>query len=68
MKLTEQELQSAVWKKLEAHITSRIESARCQNDGELDAIATARLRGRIGAWKELLALGQPGPAQAEVDG
>ena len=67
MKLTPQDLQSAVWLKLEAYLNERLAALRAQNDGELDEVATARLRGRIAATKELLALGKPGPAQAEPD-
>lgn len=65
MRLTEQEIHSAVWIKLRDHMADRLEALRCQNDGDLDPLATARLRGRIAAIKELLALGQPPtPAQA----
>ncbi len=68
MTLTEQELQSAVWLKLNEYISSRVEADRARNDGDLDAIATARLRGRLSAWKELLAIGQPTPVEAQIDG
>jgi hypothetical protein len=67
MKLTPQDLQSATWRKLEAHLNERLTALRAQNDGDLDAIATARIRGRIGAVREILALANAGPVQAEPD-
>lgn len=67
MTLTPHELQSSTWKKLEAHLSERIDSLRSQNDGDLDALATARLRGRIGALKELLAIGKPRLAHEQAD-
>lgn len=68
MTLTEQEKQSAVWVKLRDHMNERLESLRCQNDGDLTPEQTIKLRGRVAQLKELLAIGKPGPAQAEVDG
>lgn len=65
MKLTEHEQHSAVWIKIRDHLTERLDALRSQNDGDLDPLATARLRGRIAAIKELLALGQPTPAVAD---
>jgi hypothetical protein len=67
MKLTPIELQSAVWLKLQAHLNDRLQALRCQNDGDLTMEQTIKLRGRAAQLKELLALGQPGPEQAEVD-
>jgi hypothetical protein len=67
MTLTPQDLQSATWRKLEAHLIERLSTLRAQNDGELDPLQTARLRGRIAATKELLALGKPGLTTAEAD-
>jgi hypothetical protein len=67
MTLTPQDLQSATWRKLEAHLTERLTALRAQNDGELDETSTARLRGRLAQIKEILALGKPGPVQAEAD-
>lgn len=64
---TPQELHSAVWIKLREHLQDRLTAMRCQNDGELDPIATARLRGRIAAIKEILALGQPTPDAESQD-
>lgn len=57
---------SATWRALEQHALARIAVLRERNDQpSLDATKTAELRGRIAAWKELLALAkqQPAPAQ-----
>lgn len=68
MKLTTLELQSAVWLKLRDHLNETLLSLRSQNDGDLDEIATARLRGRISAVKVILALGEvQEQVQAEDD-
>jgi hypothetical protein len=67
MKLSELERQSAVWLRLDAHLNEQLKACRQQNDGELDAIATSRLRGRISAIKQILSLGQQETVQAESD-
>jgi len=67
MKLTEGDKLSAVWQKLDPYLKERLATLRAQNDGELDAIATARLRGKLAAIKEILALADAGPVQAEDD-
>jgi hypothetical protein len=64
---TSHELQSSTWVKLRDHLQERLTALRCQNDGDLDEMATARLRGRVACLKEILALGTPGPKQAEAD-
>jgi hypothetical protein len=51
------------WHYVEDWAKSRLESSRQRNDGDLDAIATARLRGRIDFIKELLALPESKKAQ-----
>ena len=57
------ERESALWKKVEALANEKIDVLRKRNDGDLDETETARLRGRIAAWKELLAWGEkPNPA------
>ena len=58
MKLEKHETQSALWLKLEAHINGRLVDLRTSNDADLDPIQTARLRGRIAAFRELLSLSQ----------
>lgn len=62
--------QSLTWRALEQHALARIASLREKNDGpSLDALRTADLRGRIAAWKELLALAdEPAPAQTADTG
>jgi len=68
MKLTELEKQSAVWMRLDAYLQEQLKSLRSQNDGDLDPVATARLRGRIGAIKTILAFGENRePVQPSVD-
>lgn len=57
MKLTEIELQSAVWQKLKAHMEQRLDECRRRNDGDLNEIETARLRGRIACLREFLSIG-----------
>lgn len=68
MTLTNLEKQSALWLKLEAHLNETLTSLRSQNDGDLSAEATSRLRGKIAQLKLILALGvSPEPVQAEAD-
>lgn len=54
--LTADELQSALWMRIEAHYTARLQQLREENDGVLPADHTDRLRGEIRAIKNLLAL------------
>lgn len=54
--LNAQEKDSAVWKKLQAHLEKRLEVLRKQNDGDLGAEETARQRGKIAMLKELLGI------------
>ena len=49
------------WTDAKAWAETALVNARTKNDGDIDAIATARLRGRIDALKELLSL----PARQE---
>ena len=58
-KLTRQEIDSATWMRLKSYIEQRLEVARRKNDGRLDVEETARVRGQIATWKELLALEVP---------
>jgi hypothetical protein len=57
--LSNQELDSALWQKITGHLESRLEVARKRNDGDLSEFDTARLRGRIEAYKELLGFNDP---------
>lgn len=62
MTLSDFERHHALWKKISDHLTEQVRVARAKNDGDLDPIETARLRGRISAFKEIIALGdEPSP-------
>lgn len=50
-----------VFKKLMQHFTERLATLRAQNDGALDPIETANMRGRIAEVKGFLALAQDRP-------
>ncbi len=67
MKLTEADKLSALWQKLEPYLEERISTLRAQNDGELDQLATARLRGRLAELKLILSLRNADSVQAEAD-
>lgn len=55
---------STTWRAIEQTAQARIATLREKNDSlSMDAIRTAELRGRIAAWKDLLALAKPAPAQ-----
>lgn len=57
--MKELDVQSPTWRCIERTALGRIDTLRQKNDlPSLDAIRTAELRGRIAAWKELLALAQ----------
>ena len=54
--------QSPTWRKLRDHFEQRLHELRAKNDNDLDAIATARVRGAIREVTYLLALGDQDPA------
>lgn len=57
------DLTSPTWRAIEQLAQDRITTLREKNDSpSMDALRTAELRGRIAAWKELLALANPAPA------
>lgn len=64
------DLNSPTWRAVSAHAQQQIATLREKNDSQsMDAISTAHTRGRIAAWKELLALANPAPAPtADVGG
>jgi hypothetical protein len=64
--MTSADRQSAVWLKLKEHYTQRLNTLREQNDGNLDAEATAKIRGRIAEARQFLALGKEAP-QVVID-
>lgn len=54
---------SPTWRTVEQFAQGRLDTLREKNDSpSMDAIRTAELRGRIAAWKDLLALANPAPA------
>ncbi len=63
LRLAQHERGSEVWIKLEKHLTERLNTLRLQNDTDLPADATAKLRGRIFEIKSLLNLGKDLPNQ-----
>jgi hypothetical protein len=67
MKLTEGDKLSAVWQKLEPYLNDRLDACRKQNDGDLSPEQTAKLRGRISAYREILSLQNADSVQAEDD-
>lgn len=67
--LNDVEKGSALFKKLSKHFRKELNNLRNENDNrELDAIATANLRGKIAKVKEFLALGDEPKGQNESDG
>lgn len=50
------EAQTALWQKIKAHYEKQLDLLRKQNDGELNEIETAKMRGRILEVKAILAL------------
>lgn len=52
--LTQEEIDSPLWKKLEAMLTERLDMARKVNDTQQTENNTNLLRGRISAYKEVL--------------
>lgn len=69
-KLSDTDAHSEAWLRIKEHLEQRLKAYRSQNDGDLDEIKTAKLRGRINELKYLLALDQkddPVPAQVTSD-
>jgi hypothetical protein len=54
MNLTESEKSHFVWQKIEKHLQNRVSILRAKNDGPLDAMQTATIRGQIAEVKALL--------------
>ena len=63
MRLEPHETRSALWLKLQAHLTAQLVTLRQKSDGALSHEDTTRLRGRIAQLKEILALSQTEPVQ-----
>lgn len=49
---------SPVWTAIDKHLNERIEVLRSKNDGDLDQIETAKIRGRIAELRAMLDLGK----------
>lgn len=56
MKLTKEELNHPIWKKLEEHISERVMINRKINDKPMPEHETCTLRGEIRAYKSILRL------------
>lgn len=68
LKLTAAEAHSAVWKRLKEHMEERLSAHRAKNDGPLDPIQTATVRGQVKELKVLLGMDKPEPAQVAEHG
>lgn len=55
--LTDGERSHPLWRKLEEHLQARMLILRAKNDGPLDALQTATIRGQITEVKALLSSG-----------
>lgn len=67
--LSQDEVNTSIWRKIERHLTERLNAARLRNDGPLDPAETAQTRGEIKALKGLLSLGRPlPPVESSADG
>ena len=53
-KLTPADRESLLWKKIERETTARRDSLRIMNDTNLDALATAKVRGQIAGCTMIL--------------
>lgn len=59
--------QSAVWLKLKKHLEAELDVLRKKNDGNLDEVKTANLRGGIRQLKAILALENDAPPPPDED-
>lgn len=66
-KLLEIESQSALWQKLSAELTKRLDLLRQKNDGNHDPMETAKIRGQIAEVKTMLDWAKPNPAIISSD-
>lgn len=63
------DITSQTWRAVEAHAKAQLTTLREKNDSPtMDVIRTADLRGRIAAWKELLALATAPAQPADIGG
>lgn len=61
--LTDGDRRNPLWIKLKDHFEQELANKRGKNDGELDPIQTATIRGHIAFLKAFLALGTEPPLQ-----
>lgn len=52
---------NALWRRLMKHLREQRDTLRAQNDGDLDPIKTAHMRGRIAQLSAILALNEDKP-------
>lgn len=64
--LKQSDVHSATWNRIKDHVEKRLAMLRLKNDGQLDAIQTAFLRGQIAELKLIADLDKPDP-QIEED-
>lgn len=63
------DITSQTWRAVEAYAQTQLTTLREKNDSPtMDVIRTADLRGRIAAWKELLALATAPAKPADIGG
>lgn len=59
--LTAADKASACWARLKDELAKRLHNARCRNDGDLNEIQTANLRGRIKELESIIAFEKEPP-------
>lgn len=57
--LSEHELKSDLWRRIEDHLKDRLQRLREQNDVDADEKSTATQRGRIAEIKQMLRAAEP---------
>jgi hypothetical protein len=67
LKLTQTDRDSPLWKKIEAHITTRRDDLRRQNDKSRSPEATEKLRGRIAELNDFLKLNPANPQEDDTN-
>lgn len=67
MQISPQDKLSPLWRDLRAHLSTRLETLRAQNDGDLNPVDTAKKRGQITEIKALLAIGEERARPAPTD-
>lgn len=65
LQLNKSEREDPLWLKIEAHLKEWLDTARRKNDGALDPIQTANLRGEIKTLKRVLSLSEEDKLQPD---